>query len=350
MQRAMLRCQVARQKALSPWCFRATGNASANFDGFELVCIPCQTAFPSLRAWSLHAARCHGYRTAAFQLAVGRRCRACGGEYPSQKRLLNHLRCFPQCARFLEERAGSLLPVVLGRCPEQFPARRPCRVVEDSGAQFDPGVVAALFELPASATSDMLFDTVRDFILPLPMLRASIEYWAGTSSCCSSTVTRLLHMCTASAFCKAAFAGRDAVDSNPIAPLTVPSFPERFAPWGDTLLQVTCLSLISAEHDSSCVSPEIVSAARSLADVGIIFNFKAPAGLQSLRLQPGPLKRCRVHESWLRAFWFIFGVGLERASRGVPTTFVLKGCVACCDDFLTEILREGGQVLQLRFT
>ena len=77
-------------------------------DGQEFVdeqqleaCMACGLVFKNRAAWSVHAFRAHARRNPRRRVIGGTRCDACGREYRSTARLLNHLRNSDSCYRQL---------------------------------------------------------------------------------------------------------------------------------------------------------------------------------------------------------------------------------------------------------
>ena len=64
------------------------------------LCLPCNRAFCSRKAWFLHANQCHGYQTAHGRAAAGRYCWVCAKLYNSHLSLVHHLRYSPRCCTY----------------------------------------------------------------------------------------------------------------------------------------------------------------------------------------------------------------------------------------------------------
>eukprot|EP00439_Symbiodinium_sp_Y106_P030942 s90_g3.t1 len=135
------------------------------------VCEACGHSFGSAAALGAHRAKQHGLR-AASSLAYGTACEACSKQYWSTKRLRQHLRSVPECARtyleadhapngLTETTASDLMPVVplIGPRPwwamQRFPRCTPCVLVPE-----DPDLVAQLPLLELDRLPDFLRDWV----------------------------------------------------------------------------------------------------------------------------------------------------------------------------------------------
>ena len=61
-------------------------------------CFPCNRAWPTYRAWAMHAFKRHGRISKYRRLQAGTRCEACGTDFPTHARLCRHLRSAKYCA------------------------------------------------------------------------------------------------------------------------------------------------------------------------------------------------------------------------------------------------------------
>ena len=64
-------------------------------------CLPCQRTFASKCAWGSHCFKVHGRINACRTLLDGVLCQACGRSYPSNERLVRHLRTTTKCSSLL---------------------------------------------------------------------------------------------------------------------------------------------------------------------------------------------------------------------------------------------------------
>ena len=143
------------------------------------VCIPCRKAFGSRVSWSGHAARCHGYRSQAFLLGVGKTCEGCGKTYSSPGRLKRHLvtafRCRAEWGSFVpdqpppESTHEQAPPCVVAGVRRVPPV--PC----PSDAVCQP-LLTALLAMEEDS-SDLGWQLVEEHIAPFETLRHTVTCW-----------------------------------------------------------------------------------------------------------------------------------------------------------------------------
>ena len=73
-------------------------------------CLRCRKCFRSDQAWSVHAFRSHGRRTAARRFASGNTCVACLKNFSLHSRLINHLRYSVKCRNELARQGITAAP------------------------------------------------------------------------------------------------------------------------------------------------------------------------------------------------------------------------------------------------
>ena len=148
------------------------------------MCLICNIAFFDFHAWSAHAARAHGYQARCVRFAQGKRCRACGMVFPTAIRHRRHLQTHVVCCRAVEWGVPELLSPLLG--PDGHEQ-------EESVAGFGTAHLPAFPEdisvalLGALRCSEFgsdceIFETVKGFVEPFPMLRATLAYWHASLS------------------------------------------------------------------------------------------------------------------------------------------------------------------------
>ncbi|CAE7664962.1 unnamed protein product [Symbiodinium sp. CCMP2592] len=118
------------------------------------MCLPCKRAFNCRKAWAGHAARMHGYRSAAHRTCSGRLCLSCGKLFANPGRLKRHLISVPACVAGW----GSFTPRT--DCPDA-----------DEHVQAPPRLVAGSFE----TTGPIPGDTEIDNDLLATLQRASLD-------------------------------------------------------------------------------------------------------------------------------------------------------------------------------
>ena len=147
------------------------------------ACPKDRIAFESRVAWSTHAMRVHGYRTAAAKVAEGRTCLSCGKVYATPNRLRNHLKAVPECCRlwgrfFLE---GSE-PEVHKQCPplQRLGFIKSCQPERPEPVCADLRQALKALEAKDCTTDFEIYDTVISFMAPLPTLRAEVLRWKAS--------------------------------------------------------------------------------------------------------------------------------------------------------------------------
>ena len=73
-------------------------------------CLRCRKCFRSDQAWSVHAFRSHGRRTAARRYASGNTCVACLKHFSLHSRLINHLKYSARCRNELARQGIAAVP------------------------------------------------------------------------------------------------------------------------------------------------------------------------------------------------------------------------------------------------
>ncbi|CAE7858636.1 unnamed protein product, partial [Symbiodinium necroappetens] len=125
-------------------------------DRYTEACLICRIAFPTRAAWSVHAAKKHGYRAPTTLLSKEVEkplCLGCGRLYANAARLRRHLLHSAKC----REGWGSFCPDV-SECGALHPQMPPLRVA---------GTVHA-----------GVWQTLLDFAEPLDVLKQSLQDWA----------------------------------------------------------------------------------------------------------------------------------------------------------------------------
>ena len=143
------------------------------------MCLLCNIAFFDFHSWSAHAARKHQYRARCIRFTEGRRCRACGTCFPTVLRHRRHLQTHSLCCRAVEWNVPELLPPLLG-ADEHVQGE----TIPGTGTGHLPalpeGICVGLFLALREArfSSDVeIFDLVKSFVEPFPMLRATLAAW-----------------------------------------------------------------------------------------------------------------------------------------------------------------------------
>ncbi|CAE7812872.1 unnamed protein product [Symbiodinium necroappetens] len=167
----------------------------------QQVCAPCQLVFQDLRAWSVHAFKCHGRKDEVRSLVEGTQCPHCMRHYATTVRLCRHVRHSDACRRALLNRGERVHPApgvgsrkapkehlfcaptlqAEGPCPQELDGHlddemnRPSAEVLDCLAQidFDGGL--------ATMTDDEIWDRIRISMscvcLPIQRLRVTLDVW-----------------------------------------------------------------------------------------------------------------------------------------------------------------------------
>ena len=151
-------------------------------DRYTEACLICRIAFPTRAAWSVHAAKKHGYRASATLLSKDVEkplCLGCGRLYANAARLRRHLLHSTQC----REGWGTFCPdnqVCIAVHPQMPPLRVAGTVNGGDGqgaTRTHPGLVDALLALD-DPDSDAVWQTLLDFAEPLDVLKQSLQAWA----------------------------------------------------------------------------------------------------------------------------------------------------------------------------
>ena len=147
------------------------------------ACLICRIAFPTRAAWSVHAAKKHGYRAPATLLSKEANkplCLGCGRLYANTARLRRHLLHSAHC----REGWGNFRPEgpVSGNAHPQMPPLRVAGSIiggdRPGPAQIHQGLVDALLAL-VSPDGDAIWQTLLDFAEPLEVLKCSLQAWAA---------------------------------------------------------------------------------------------------------------------------------------------------------------------------
>ena len=156
--------------------------ASAPIETCEHACLQCHVAFATRQQWGAHAHRVHGYHSRAHQIARGRECQACGLRVASEAKLRTHLRLSLACVQQLErlQDAGDLrADLSQGHALEPAQPGIGRAALGPAAPEFLPALSAALesFLPPSKDVDESLFELVKAFVAPLPVLRATLQAW-----------------------------------------------------------------------------------------------------------------------------------------------------------------------------
>ncbi|CAE7523919.1 unnamed protein product [Symbiodinium sp. CCMP2456] len=143
------------------------------------MCLVCGIAFFDFHAWSAHAARVHKYRSRAVRYTQGKQCRACCMRFPTVIRHRRHLQFHPACCRAVEWDLPGLVPPVLGpdehAQAESIPG---CGLGHLPSTPVDVAVGVLRTLQGTTFESDVeIFEVLKGFIEPFPMLRATLSFW-----------------------------------------------------------------------------------------------------------------------------------------------------------------------------
>ena len=169
--------------ARAVWPAKET-RAPTPLESCEHACLCCRLAFATRQQWGAHAHRVHGYHSRAHVVSKGRQCQACGLRVATEAKLRTHLRLSLACVQRIEDlAAGGDIPVDLsvGHALEPAVPGVGKASLGPAAPEALPALTAALraFQSTSADVDEELFEVVRAFIAPLPVLRRTLQQWAS---------------------------------------------------------------------------------------------------------------------------------------------------------------------------
>ncbi|CAE7575815.1 hscB [Symbiodinium sp. KB8] len=143
------------------------------------ACLLCGLAFRTQQAWGAHAHRAHGYLSPAHQHAQGRRCPACGLTVANLTRLRKHFKTSAVCLQVAQGCFEvSTFPLDLTPGHLQFPATGgEARTTLPAARAVTCQPLARDLARLTDADDVAIFETVKNHIEPLPVLRLTLQQW-----------------------------------------------------------------------------------------------------------------------------------------------------------------------------